>query len=117
MSYSQNLKNGKVVKKDFTALTGTQTAELDLEGGTLVAIRTPASLASTVLTIQNAESSGGTFIGLFNKSNAEYTITTDGTSKQHFIEPSISAGLRYIKITADQSETTKTFTALIRNID
>lgn len=117
MGYSQDIKTGKIVVKEFEALTGTQTEALDLEGGTLVAIIRPASMAGTSLTIQNAPYLEGTYATVCNKENTDFSITTDTNSRQTYIEPTISAGLRCIKLTSGSSETAKTFTALIRNID
>jgi len=115
-----NQLRGKNQVTEFTPITttGTTSAAIDLEGRTIVGLRTPTYAASTVaITFLVAESLTGTYITLNDKDNAEYSITVDATSKQYFVEPFIFAGVGFVKIVTSESETAEVTTLITRPID
>lgn len=102
-----------------TITSGTTSAEIDLKGGTLVALRTPASIASSTFTITVSDVSGGTYLTLKDPTvtgtnTRTYNITSSG---QYDIAPGVTAGVRYVKIVYNSSETSKTFQYGLRSID
>lgn len=122
MSYSLNINNGKTVIKTITIASGTTTAEIDLKGGTLVAVKLPSGLSSTTLKIQEAPFAGGTYtniidgLGSYGTQGADIQFTI-AASKTVIIPPTISCGLRYIKLLFGSSETAATITYIVRNLD
>lgn len=107
----------KVNEIKDTIASGTTSAELDIQGGTLVGIVIPASIASTTFTITAALASGGTFLTVKDPlTNSAYTgnVTQSGW---YFIDPAVTAGLRYIKIVYSDSETTKAYSYVLRSFD
>ena len=115
---SDKIKQWKCKYLSDTIASGTSSAELDLLGGTLVSIITPASLASTTFTITVSDISGGTFLTCKDPINAGTTRTfTVAASGYYDIPPAITAGMRYIKVVFGSSETAKTIKYGIRNID
>lgn len=115
---SDKIKQWKVRYISDTIASGTTSAELDLIGGTLVSIITPASLASTTFTITVSDVSGGTFVTAKDPLTSGNTRTfTIAASGYYDIPPAITAGMRYIKVVFGSSETTKLIKYGIRNID
>lgn len=116
------LATEKVVYKSVTIADGTTTAEIDLKGGTLVGLFTPASIASSSVTITVAPETGGTFVtakdpvGSIAPAGAAYTLTI-AQSGYYAIPPSVTAGMRFIKLVMSDTETAKTFTLAYRSID
>lgn len=96
--------------------SGQNSEVIDLKGTLLVGLRTPASLASTALTIQSSDSEAGTFTTLKNISNANISITVDSNAAQYALDPNVFAGIRFIRIVAGTSETAKTFTLISRKL-
>lgn len=113
-----NTRTGKEIVRTFsdTISSGTTTAEIDLEGSTLVAIRTPASLASTSITFTVATSSGGTYVPLKDSSGNAISVSTSGTASQHALAPADFAGVRYVKAVCGSTETSKTITFVGREL-
>lgn len=95
--------------------SGTTSTAVDLTGKTLVGLITPASLSSASLTFTVSDDNS-TFRILKDKANTAYTVVVDSTSTQYYFEPTVFAGVRYIKIEAGSSETSKTFTLVSRPI-
>lgn len=117
MSYSHDVNNHKIRYVNSAIASGTTSAAVDIRGGTLVGIFTPASLASTALTFKTATELGGAYVAVKDKTNAAYSITVDSSAAYYAIDPSIAAGLRFVQVEAGSSEMTKTFTLVYRNID
>lgn len=121
-SYGQKLKNGKVQGYTTTITSGTTTSEIDLKGGTLVAVILPAGLSSTQMKISASSTSGGTYaniidgLGQYGTLGGDLTFTI-AASKILPIPPSITAGFRYIKLLPQSTETNATLTYLVRNFD
>lgn len=111
------LNSGKVFTTTVAISSGQTSTEADLKGGTLVGIIVPASLSSTSITLANAITAGGTAYDVYDKDNTQYTITTTSSARQHYIEPAVAAGLRYVTLKTGSSETSKTFTLVYRAID
>lgn len=113
-----NTRTGKEIIRYFsdTIASGTTTAEIDLEGATLVALRTPASLASTSITFTAAATSGGTFLPLKDQNGNTITVTVSGTASQHALAPADFAGVRFIKLVCGSTETSKQLTVVGREL-
>lgn len=116
MSHPMKDVNGLYYKLD-TIASGTTSAELDLEGGTLVNIITPSGISSTTFTITYSNVTGGTFVTLKNPDTGIAYTGVIAASGGYPIHPAITAGLRYIKIVYSASETAKTFKYGVRSID
>lgn len=118
---SGSLQINKLAIASDTIASGTTTAEIDLQGGTLIGIITPASIASTTATIQMAPTSAGTYVTVKDPLG---TITTAGgnismtiASSGYYVLPlSVTAGLRFIKLVTGSTETNKTFTFVYRAV-
>jgi len=107
MSYSQELKNGKIVFEPKVLVAGS-TAAIDLEGGTLCGILLLADITSTTFTITVSNKSDGTFVTVKDPraSGAAITYTVGATATGYFpILRDITNGFRFCKIVFDQSET------------
>ncbi|CAB4213855.1 hypothetical protein UFOVP1454_2 [uncultured Caudovirales phage] len=122
MAYSQKLKTSKPKYTTISLSSSTTTAEIDLEGGTLCALKLP-ELTSTTFTITWCEQSGGTFVtlkdwlGAYTTAGSAITFTIGATSLGGgTFPPALTAGLRFIKIVFDSSETADII-VVKRNID
>lgn len=106
-----------VVKVISMLINGSATSASsgDLLGLTIVGMITPASIASTSATFTVSDD-GTTYRPLLNSSKTAYSITIDGTTAQFYFDPTIFYGVRYIKIVAGSTETSKTFKLLARPI-
>lgn len=108
MAYSQDLKNGKTSPITAICVAGV-TPEIDLEGGTLCGVFIEAEVTSTYFTISAARVSGGTFCTIVDPdaAGADKQFFVGATSDDGYvpISPLLTAGLRFIKINFDQSET------------
>ena len=114
-SHQTNSRNAAVgYDLTVTAASGTTSTTADLEGRTLVGIITPASLASTSLTIDVSDTDGGTYRTLVDKNSTEFVITVDSTTRQYYFEPVVMAGVRFLQIEFGTSETAKTVTLVTR---
>ncbi len=89
------------------AVSTTASPEVDLEDFDLVGIVTPSTFDGTTLTISAATVSGGTFypVAASNSASTAYTITTTASIWTP-IDPTVTRGLRFIKVTAGSSQTT-----------
>jgi len=89
------------------ALSGTQSAEVDIGNYDIVGIITPSTFDGTTITIQASPTSGGTFypVAAANTASTAYTITTTASIWSP-IDPTVTRGLRYIKLTCGSSQTT-----------
>lgn len=108
MAYSQDLKNGKTSPIAATCVAGV-TPEIDLEGGTLCGIFIETELTSTYFTISAARTASGVFCTIIDPNAAgadmQFFIATTSDNEYVPISPLLTAGLRFIKINFDQSET------------
>lgn len=100
-----------------TIASGTTSAEIDLKGGTLCSLITPASIASTSYTIQFSDVSGGTFVTLCNPDTGTAYTGVVASSKGYTFTPAVTLGIRYIKFVFGSSETAKTFKYGLRSVD
>lgn len=108
MAYSQDLKNGKTSPIAKTCVAGI-TPEIDLEGGTLCGVFIETELTSTYFTISTAKEAGGVYCTIVdpNAAGADVQFFVGATSDNGYvpISPLLTAGLRFVKINFDQSET------------
>lgn len=108
MAYSQDLKNDKTAPITATCVAGV-TPEIDLQGGTLCGVFIETELTSTYFTISGARQAGGTFCTVIdpNAAGADAQFFVGATSDDGYvpISPLLTAGLRFVKIHFDQSET------------
>lgn len=100
-----------------TIASGTTSAVINVRGGTLVAIQTPASIVSTTFTIQAAVALDGTYTTVKDPVTGTQYTGIIAASGWYFIPPSISAGLKYFKVVYSATETAKTFNYIYRPID
>jgi len=117
-NHASNTSHAVVYTVDVVTTSGSTSASTgDLKGGTIVGLITPASLSSTSLTFSvAADSSVGTFSPLTDITNSSYSVTVDTTANQYFFDPAIFAGVRAAKVESSASETSKTFTFIVRSI-
>lgn len=95
---------------------GTASGAIDLLENTLIGLRIPASMSGTLLTFKAAEKEDGTYIDLYDKDNAQISVTI-GTSARHYqLDPVRFAGVRFLKIISSATETSKTLTLVTRPI-
>ena len=87
-----------------TISTGTTSTAFTLQGTIPLAIVTPAGLASTSITFQGSLD-GSSFYDLYNGSSA-YSLTV-AASRYIALNPDVFEGVRYIRIIAGSSETSK----------
>ena len=114
MTYSHDIKNQKPRFDAHALAAATTTAEIDLEGGTLVGILLLADITSTTFTITVSNISGGTFVTLKDPlaSGAAITYTVGATATGYFpINPINTQGFRYCKIVFGSSETATIYTS------
>ena len=100
-----------------TIASGTTSAEINIRGGTLVALKTPAGISSTTFTITACEASGGTFVTVKDPVTGDAYTGIIAASGWYFIPPYISASLKYFKFVYGSSETAKEFKYIYRPID
>jgi hypothetical protein len=116
------LHTPKTVYQNTTITSGTTTDEIDIKGGTLVAVLIPASVSSTTMTITASPTSGGTFTTIYDglaqyvsaAGNLSFTIAA---SKWVIIPASAVVGFNFIKLVFGSSETSKTYTVAYRHLD
>lgn len=93
-------------RKTVASSASATSAEIDLEGQTLVGIIIPAVLAggSVSCTFTVATASGGTFRTLKDKGGSAFTVTI-AVNNHIYLDPSIFSGVRFMKIVTNASET------------
>jgi len=96
-------KNLKLTDK-VTIASGTTSTAFTLQGTIPLAIVTPAGLASTSITFQ-CSLDGSSFYDLYNGSSA-YSLTV-AASRYIALNPDVFEGVRYVRIVAGSSETSK----------
>lgn len=112
----------KVRYVDRALAAATLTAEIDLEGGTLIGITIP-EVVSTTIEIQAATATAGTFrtlrdpFGLYGTEDTDISLAIGTTSVGYYpVPPDITFGIRFIKLLFSASETL-TVTAVIRSVE
>ena len=105
--YSNVKQNLPIAQTLTIAASGTTSAEFDLADFDLVGIITPSTCDGTTITFTGAWSSGGTFyaVAASNAASTAYTVTTTASILTP-INPTIFAGVRYIKAVCGSSQTT-----------
>lgn len=101
------------------ATSGTTSAEIDLTDKVLVGLYIPSTFDGTTISFTAAPTAGGTHVAVQadNTASTAYTVTTTA-SRYVPINPSVFAGLRFIKIVCGSSQTTTPtiITAVARSI-
>lgn len=91
-------------KSAVIAQSSTTSAEINLQGTTLCGLFIPSTMDGTSLTFQVANASGGTFYDMRDIYNNLITAQiTDGDFV--YIDPTLFAGVQFIKIISDATET------------
>lgn len=116
------LHTPKTVYQTTTITSGTTTDEIDIKGGTLVAVLIPASVSSTTMKISASPTSGGTFTTIYDglplylsaAGDLSFTITA---SKWVIVPVGAVVGFNFIKLVFGSSETSKTYTIAYRHVD
>lgn len=80
----------------------TSSGAVDLQGTTLVGIQLPATFTGTALTFTAATAIGGTYQAVYSSGSA-YSVTV-AQGKFIALDPSVFAGIRFIKIVSGSSE-------------
>jgi len=101
-------------------LTGTTTSEINLLGGVLVGIITPASIASTNIKISTARAAGETHVNAYDGIGKYGAVgdfnPTIASSKYIPVPPEFTCGMSVAKLILGSSETSKTFIIVVRDI-
>lgn len=99
------------------AVGAATTAEIDLEGRSLVGVVTPSTFDGTTLTPTVAVSEGGTYYNVYGRDGTQYTITTSA-SRLTYVDMDVSFGWRWLKLTSDsnQADTTTALVLLLRDV-
>lgn len=85
------------------AASGTTSGEIDLSGTTLCGVFIPASFQGTAITFQAATTTGGTFVTV--KDGAGNSVSkTVGASQYVKLDPSDFAGIQFLKIVSNATE-------------
>ena len=110
-----------ILATTVTIASGTTTAVIDLDKRVLVGVQTPASIASSALTINQAYQSDGTYAPVYDglgQYGAVGDVTfTIASSKYVIIPPTVTAGIPFIKLVFGSTETAKTFIYYTREIN
>lgn len=116
---SHDIAQATLVYYPDTIASGTASGLIDLRGGTLVSLITPASLSSTTCTITVSDTPTGTFVTACDPTVSGTNTRTFNiaSSKYYDFAPSVTAGMRYIKFVYGSTETAKTMKYGIRSID
>lgn len=108
------------VDKTVTFASGTTSTAVDLGGETLCGIITPASLASTTMTVYASDTLDGTYYEVQDEASATAVQFTTSSSAELLVlssaKKALMMGLRYIKLEAGSSETSKTITLITKVI-
>lgn len=114
-SHGENAKH--TVTKTISMLidgSATSASSGDLAGLTVVGVYVPASISGTTMTF-TASYDGTTFFPVQNGSGANSTITISASIYVPF-DPAVFAGVRYLKLVSNATETSKTFVLATRPI-
>lgn len=107
----EGINDAKLVFK-AVALTAGVSGEIDLGGGTFCGVMIDSEITSTYFTVTASRASGGTFVSLkdptgrYGTAGAAVQFTVGSTSLgYHSVPPELTAGLQFIKLNFNQSET------------
>lgn len=93
----------------------TTSGAIDLGGGALVGIRTPATLTGTSFAVQAADEAGN-FLAVYDSSGNAVAITA-AADRHIYLNPANFAGLRQIKLVSNASEGgDRTITLIVRPV-
>lgn len=81
----------------------TTSGAVSLEGVTILGIIMPATFTGTALTFQVCDTSGGTYVALYDSTNAAVSVTV-GTSRAYYLDPAIFAAWRFVKVVSGSTE-------------
>ncbi len=98
----------------LAAFTGTTSAAFDCQGGTLVGIILPGTVASTTLDIQVSDSLTGTFVPVYNAAGTKFSLASLGTNRAIYIDPVVTGPFRYIRFVMGTSETAFVIRPILR---
>ena len=85
-----------------TILTAsTKSAEIDLGGGDICGFILPGTWTGTALTFEVTNTTGGTYVPLYDGVSGSAVSVTVAQSRAYSILPSTFAGWRYVKIVSD----------------
>ena len=118
----RGLEAPKVIAKDISLAATDTTAEIDLNGGTLVGVSIP-ELTSTSFTIEVASATGGTFrtardgFGLYGTEDTDISVAIGTTSVGYYpIPKEITYGMQFARLVFSASETA-TITVFYRSVE
>lgn len=90
---------------------------VDLSGCAPLGIRTPASMVGTSLTFLVSDSLNGTYLPFRDASNADISVTIDGTARHYQLDPAKMAGAAFLKVkSSSTSDNAKVLTLATRPI-
>jgi len=82
-----------------TASTTSQ--EINLRGGTLCGLITPGTFTGTALTFTVSNTTGGTFVPLYDGVAGTQVSVTVTTSRAYALPPTLFAGWQYVKVVSN----------------
>lgn len=85
------------------ASSGTASAAVDLGGLTLCGLYVPATFTGTALTFQTSLTLGGTYVAVLDDAGGSLTRTV-AQGKYLPLDPSIFAGIQFLKVVSGSTE-------------
>lgn len=85
------------------AISGNTSAEIDLQGNTVVGVHMPAAFTGTSITFQAAQGSGGTYQPVKDGAGNSYSLTV-AAAQFIPIDPVKMSGVRFMKIVSGSTE-------------
>lgn len=81
----------------------TESNAIDLTGNYLAGLHFPAMTGSAV-TLVASTTIDGVYTPVFNNANVAISFTVDGNARTRLIEPSLVAGLQFVKLVAGTAQ-------------
>lgn len=76
----------------------TPAAGVDIQGGEVVAVRTPATLTSTKISFIAANALAGTYLPVYKEDGTLYEVTVvTNAARSTRVDPAVLRGLRFVK--------------------
>ena len=100
-----------------TIASGTDSGVIDLKGGTLLGIITPAGISSITYTMQASDVVDGTYLTVKNPDTGVAYSGTVAASGWYPINAAVTVGLPFVKFIFNASETAKTFKYSYRSFE
>lgn len=94
-----------VLNYDEISFSSATTSEaFDLHGTQLATIEWPSGMTASTITIQYCSTPDGTYLDYKDKDGTSYTFQNTTSAGMVYLDPSITWGLRYIKLSSSESQ-------------